>query len=158
MLGLQVKRGFAAMARSDVDLVVLAYEPDAEVWMRSMAGVGVSDCYRGHAGVRTLYDEIDDAFDHCSDAPAVDEPASPSADPVVDRPVDGCPVDGLRRRRRRRLRLRGSPWVEPPSSSDPGSRRPWSAGPSPFTGRILGRAQARPAECRSHSGWISTSC
>ena len=66
MLSLQVKRGFAAMARSDVDLVVLAYEPDAEVWMRSMAGVGVSDCYRGHAGVRTLYDEIDDAFDRWS--------------------------------------------------------------------------------------------
>jgi hypothetical protein len=50
------------MARSDVDLVVLFYEPDAEVWMRSMVGTGVDDCYHGHAGVRALYADIDDAF------------------------------------------------------------------------------------------------
>jgi hypothetical protein len=62
LLNLQIKRGFAAMARSDVDVVVLFYEPDAEVWMRSMAGVGVDDCYRGRAGVRALYADIDDAF------------------------------------------------------------------------------------------------
>ena len=64
MITLQVKRGFAAMARSDVDVVVLSYEPQAEVWMRSMAGVGISDCYRGHQGVRDLYADVDDAFDH----------------------------------------------------------------------------------------------
>ena len=34
-----VKRGFAAMNRSDVDVVVLFYEPDAEVRMRGMGGV-----------------------------------------------------------------------------------------------------------------------
>ena len=50
------------MARSDVELVVLSYDPAAEVWMRSMAGVGISDCYRGHDGVRALYADIDEAF------------------------------------------------------------------------------------------------
>ena len=63
MIGFQVKRGFAAMARSDVEVVVLGYEPDAEVWMRSMAGVGMSDCYRGREGVRAVYAEVDDVFE-----------------------------------------------------------------------------------------------
>jgi ketosteroid isomerase-like protein len=58
----QVKRGFAAMARSDVAIVVLFYEPDAEVWMQSMSGVGVGDCYHGPEGIRTLYGEIDEVF------------------------------------------------------------------------------------------------
>ena len=62
LLGFQVRRGFAAMARSDVEVVLLLYEPDAEVWMKSMSGVGVSDCYHGHEGVRNLYADIDDAF------------------------------------------------------------------------------------------------
>jgi SnoaL-like protein len=57
-----IERAFAAMARSDVEVVRLFYEPDAEVWMRSMAGVGVKECYRGHDGVRALYAEIDDAW------------------------------------------------------------------------------------------------
>ena len=35
----QVKRGFSAMARSDVDVNVLVYEPDTEVWMHGMDGV-----------------------------------------------------------------------------------------------------------------------
>jgi len=35
-----VQRGFAAMARSDIEVVLLRYEPEAELWMRSMAGVG----------------------------------------------------------------------------------------------------------------------
>ena len=56
------KRAFAAMARSDVEVVVQSYEPDAEVWMRAMAGVGVSDCYLGHEGIRALYAELDDVF------------------------------------------------------------------------------------------------
>jgi len=57
-----IGRGFAAMARSDVEVVRLFYEPDAEVWMRSMAGVGLRDCYRGHDGVRALYADLDEAF------------------------------------------------------------------------------------------------
>jgi ketosteroid isomerase-like protein len=61
---LQIKRGFAAMERSDVDLVLLTYEPDAEVWMRGMSGVGISDCYRGHDGIRALYADIDEVFDY----------------------------------------------------------------------------------------------
>jgi hypothetical protein len=62
----RTKRGFEAMARSDVEMVVLFYEPDAEVWMRTMAGVGISDCYRGREGVRALYADLDDAFDRWS--------------------------------------------------------------------------------------------
>jgi ketosteroid isomerase-like protein len=58
----QIKRAFAAMARSDVELVQLYYEPDAEVWMKGMEGVGVNDCYRGREGVRMLYADIDDAW------------------------------------------------------------------------------------------------
>jgi ketosteroid isomerase-like protein len=64
LVNLQVKRVFGAMARSDVEVVLLSYEADVEVWMRSMAGVGVSDCYRGHQGVRDVYAEIDDVFDY----------------------------------------------------------------------------------------------
>jgi SnoaL-like domain len=62
LISFQVQRGFAAMARSDVEVVMLGYEPDAEVWMRSMAGVGMSDRYRGSEGVRAVYAEIDDVF------------------------------------------------------------------------------------------------
>jgi hypothetical protein len=51
------------MARSDVEVVLLSYEPDAEVWMKSMSGVGISDCYRGYEGIRTLYADLDEAFE-----------------------------------------------------------------------------------------------
>ena len=57
-----IQRAFAAMARSDVEVVRLFYEPDAEVWMRSMAGVGLAECYRGHDGVRALYADVDEAW------------------------------------------------------------------------------------------------
>ena len=63
LINLQVKRVFAAMARSDVDVVLLSYEPNAEVWMKSMSGVGISDCYRGHDGIRALDADVDEAFD-----------------------------------------------------------------------------------------------
>jgi len=62
LIHVQVKRVFAAMARSDVEVVALSYEPDAEVWMQGMSGVGFSDCYRGHEGIRALYAEVDEAF------------------------------------------------------------------------------------------------
>ena len=63
LINLQVGRAFAAMARSDVEVLVLSYEPEAEVWMRSMSGVGISDCYRGHDGIRALYADLDEAFE-----------------------------------------------------------------------------------------------
>jgi ketosteroid isomerase-like protein len=63
LVNLQVKRAFAAMARSDVEVVLLSYEPDAEVWMKTMTGVGISECYRGHDGIRALYADLDDAFE-----------------------------------------------------------------------------------------------
>ena len=63
LVNLQAQRVFAAMARSDVEVVVLSYDPDAEVWMRSMSGVGISNSYRGHDGIRALYADLDEAFD-----------------------------------------------------------------------------------------------
>jgi SnoaL-like protein len=62
LVNFQVKRAFAAMARNDLEVMLLSYEPDAEVWMRGMSGVGVSDCYRGHEGIRTMFGEMDEAF------------------------------------------------------------------------------------------------
>ena len=61
-----IQRGFNAVARSDVDLNVLVYEPDTEVWMHGMDGVGVGGCFRGREGVRALYGEIDSAFERWS--------------------------------------------------------------------------------------------
>jgi hypothetical protein len=66
LLSLSVKRGFDAMARSDLDLVLQRYDPDVEVWMRGMDGVGIGGCYRGHEGVRALYADVDDAFEEWS--------------------------------------------------------------------------------------------
>ena len=63
LIALQAKRLAAAMARSDVELLLPSYDPRAEVWMRSMAGVGISDCYHGHDGIRALYADLDDAFE-----------------------------------------------------------------------------------------------
>ena len=62
MLNDAVARAFAAMARSDVELVCQRYEPDAEVWMMGMEAVGVDHCYRGHDGIRRLYADVDDVF------------------------------------------------------------------------------------------------
>lgn len=53
LISWSVKRGFAAMNRSDVDLVIVFYEPDAEVWMRGMDAVGTKDRYIGHEGSAT---------------------------------------------------------------------------------------------------------
>jgi SnoaL-like domain len=63
LIHLEIKRGFSAMARSDIDVNVLLYEPGTEVWMHGMDSVGVGGCFRGREGVRALYREIDDAFD-----------------------------------------------------------------------------------------------
>ena len=69
LLDAQVKRAFAAMARSDVEVLLLSYEPAAEIWMRSMAGVGMNDCYLGHHGFRTLYADLDEVFSDWSWTP-----------------------------------------------------------------------------------------
>jgi ketosteroid isomerase-like protein len=66
LINTQLKRGFSAMARSDMDVSVLVYEPDTEVWMYGMDGVGVGGCFRGRDGLRALYREIDDAFERWS--------------------------------------------------------------------------------------------
>jgi hypothetical protein len=62
----QIRRVYDAMARSDVELVQLFYEPDAEVWMNGMGGVGIQDRYRGREGVRELYADVDEAWAHWS--------------------------------------------------------------------------------------------
>ena len=61
MLTWAVRRGFGAMNRSDVDLVVMAYEVDAEIRMSGMSGVGIKDRYIGHEGIRELYADLDEA-------------------------------------------------------------------------------------------------
>jgi ketosteroid isomerase-like protein len=66
LMHMAVRRGFSAMARSDVDVNVLLYEPETEVWMHGMETVGVGGCFRGRDGLRALYREIDDAFDRWS--------------------------------------------------------------------------------------------
>jgi hypothetical protein len=63
LMSLAIKRGFDAMARSDLELVLQRYDPNVEVWMRGMDGVGIGGCYRGHEGVRALYADVDDAFE-----------------------------------------------------------------------------------------------
>ena len=50
------------MNRSDVDLLVHFYEPDAVVTVRAMAGVGVGERYVGHDGIRELFADIDGAY------------------------------------------------------------------------------------------------
>ncbi len=52
LMAYAVARGFRAMARSDIDVNVLLYEPDTEVWMHGMDSVGVGGCFRGREGVR----------------------------------------------------------------------------------------------------------
>jgi hypothetical protein len=59
LLSLSIKRGFDAMARSDLELVLQRDDPNVEVWMRGMDGVGIGGCYRGHEGVRALYADVD---------------------------------------------------------------------------------------------------
>jgi ketosteroid isomerase-like protein len=62
LLQLQLERLYAAMARNDLDLLLLIYHPHAEVWMSSMASVGIHDCYRGHDGIRALFADVNEAF------------------------------------------------------------------------------------------------
>ena len=61
-VNMQVRRGFRTMARSDVDAMLPSYEPDAEVWMSGLDGVGVGGCYRGHEQIRGLIAELDEVF------------------------------------------------------------------------------------------------
>jgi hypothetical protein len=63
LMSLSIKRAFGAMARCDLELVLQRYNPDAEVWMRGMDGVGIGGCYRGHEGVRALYADVDGVFE-----------------------------------------------------------------------------------------------
>jgi hypothetical protein len=62
LINFQVKRAFAAMARSDVEVVALFYEPDAEVEMVGMAALGLNEHYRGHDGIRAIYADVDEVF------------------------------------------------------------------------------------------------
>ena len=53
---------FAAVNRSDVEVVLLGYEPSAEVWTSGMEATGLRDCYRGHDGIREMFAELDVVF------------------------------------------------------------------------------------------------
>ena len=54
--------GFAAVNRSDVEAILPVYEPDVEIWTTGMPATGIRECYRGHAGVREMFAELDDVF------------------------------------------------------------------------------------------------
>ncbi len=57
------RRGFDAVNRQDSDVVLLlAYEPDAEVWMTGLETVLKRDCYRGPQEYRDLFVELEDAW------------------------------------------------------------------------------------------------
>jgi hypothetical protein len=57
------RRGFDAVNRKDPDAVLLmGYEPDAEVWMTGMEAVLRRDCYRGPQEYRDLFVELEDAW------------------------------------------------------------------------------------------------
>ena len=62
----RTKRQFAAINRRDLDLVVLAFEPDAEVWTSGLDLLGIEDCYRGADGVREYAAEFDEVFSEWS--------------------------------------------------------------------------------------------
>lgn len=62
LLELGLERAFAAVNRSDVEVVRLSYEPDIEVWTSGMQATGLRDCYRGHDGMREMFAELDDVF------------------------------------------------------------------------------------------------
>ena len=53
---------FAAVNRSDVELILPGYESDVEVRFIGMDGAGFRDCYRGHEGIREMFADLDEAF------------------------------------------------------------------------------------------------
>ena len=57
------KRAEAAFARRDIDALVAEYDPEIE-WYPGMAALlaGETMVYRGHAGIRQLVHDMDDAF------------------------------------------------------------------------------------------------
>ena len=62
LVKLWVDRASAATARNDVEMAVQGYGPAVELWMMGMEGVGVSECYRGHEGIRAFWSDFDAAF------------------------------------------------------------------------------------------------
>lgn len=62
LLGFGLNSGFAAVNRSDVEVVRLNYEREIEVWTSGMEATGLRDCYRGHDGLREMFAELDDVF------------------------------------------------------------------------------------------------
>ena len=57
-----LKTAFAAVNRSDVEVVRLSYERDIEVWTSGMEATGLRDCYQGHDGLREMFAELDEVF------------------------------------------------------------------------------------------------
>jgi ketosteroid isomerase-like protein len=66
LLRWRTERLFAAINRGDFDVVVLVYEPHAEVWTSGLDLLGIKDCYRGAEGVREYAAEFDDVFSEWS--------------------------------------------------------------------------------------------
>ncbi len=62
MLARGLAAAFAAVNRSDVEPILVAYEPDVEIWTTGMDATGMRDCYRGHDGIREMFAELDGVF------------------------------------------------------------------------------------------------
>ena len=56
-----VRRAYDAFNRRDLDALLDAFHPDAE-WHPLLAELG-GGTYRGHDGVRTIIEEVDDSWD-----------------------------------------------------------------------------------------------
>jgi ketosteroid isomerase-like protein len=56
------RRAFAAVNRSDYEVVRLGYDPGVEIWTSGMEATGINDCYTGHEGIREMFMELDAVF------------------------------------------------------------------------------------------------
>ena len=89
------------MARSDLDLVLQLYDPDAEVWMNGvMAGVGIGSAVFAAMGASApSHAEVDEAFegvevdDHARSSTAeIASPSEPTLSGVWSRAADSVAV------------------------------------------------------------------
>lgn len=58
----RTERQFAAVNRGDIDVVVLLFEPQAEVLTSGMDLMGIRDSYRGPDGIRDYVAEFNEVF------------------------------------------------------------------------------------------------
>jgi ketosteroid isomerase-like protein len=55
--------GWSALARGDLDLMLVRFARDCELEVGPLVGVGMRSSYRGHAGVREVVADLSEAFE-----------------------------------------------------------------------------------------------